>query len=254
MKKIGIVGGVGWPSTVEYYSELCRRSERWHLERNPDVAPRTLEMSVESLDLSTAVSYLGSDGDEKSWSRFDNYHRAALQRLEKSGAEFAVIACNSAHHRFGAIVRGIGIPVISILDAVAKESARIGACEILILGTALTMRSQRFREGFAKYGVEASGPDGEPARSMTVDLIAQLQSGKLEGAAERLGSIAKQSFKRQFGAQSIVCLACTELSLAFPEQKTLATFSCDGVLYINTTAVHINAAFDFAVSGSQNLS
>lgn len=251
MKKIGIVGGIAWQSTAEYYSELCRRSELWHLERNPAEAPRTPEMSIESLDLSTAVSYLGSDGDEKSWSRFDDYHRAALQRLEKSGAEFAVIACNSAHHRFDAIVSEIRIPVISILEAVAKESARIGACEILILGTALTMRSQRFREGFAKYGVEAAGPDSESARLMTIDLIAQLQSGRVEGMSERLGSIAKQSFKRQFGAQPVVCLACTELSLAFPEQKMLATFSHGGVLYVNTTAVHINAAFDFAVNSSE---
>ncbi|HEY6466055.1 MAG TPA: amino acid racemase [Candidatus Acidoferrales bacterium] len=251
MKKIGIVGGVAWQSTAEYYSELCRRSERWHLDRNPGEPARTPEMSIESLDLSTAVSYLGSDGDEKSWSRFDDYHREALQRLEKSGAEFAVIACNSAHHRFDAIVRGIGIPVISILEAVAKESTRIGACDILILGTALTMRSQRFREGFAKYGVEAAGPDSESARLMTTDLIAQLQSGRVEGMSERIGSIAKQSFKRQFGAQRVVCLACTELSLAFPEQKMLATFSHGGVLYVNTTAVHINAAFDFAVNSSE---
>lgn len=44
-----------------------------------------------------------------------------------------------------------------------------------------------------------------------------------------------------------MCLACTELPLAFQEQKMLAHFEHDGVLYINTTAVHINAAFDFAI-------
>jgi aspartate racemase len=49
-------------------------------------------------------------------------------------------------------------------------------------------------------------------------------------------------------AQPVACLACTELPLAFPGQNLLATFEYDGVVYVNTTAVHINAAFDFAVN------
>ncbi|MGA7288037.1 MAG: aspartate/glutamate racemase family protein [Terriglobales bacterium] len=208
------------------------------------------EMCIESLDLNKAFSYIGDDDDEESWSRFDEYHRAALQRLEKSGAEFALMAANTPHHRFAAIVRGIGIPVISIIDAVAKESARIGAREVLILGTALTMRSARFREGFAQCGVEASGPRDEAARAATVTLIKELQVGKAEGAAERLGKIARKAFEGLFKAQPAVCLACTELPLAFQEQKMLATFRYDGVLYINTTAVHINAAFDLAAGES----
>ena len=248
MKKIGIVGGVAWPSTVDYYSEICRRSERWHLARNPQAVPSTPEMSIESLDLNKAISYFGTDEDEESWSQFDGYHRAALQRLEASGVDFALMASNTPHHRFASIVRGIRIPVISILDAVAKESARIGAGEVLILGTALTMRSPKFREGFAKYGVKATGPHDEAARIMTVGLITELQLGKLEGAAERLGRIARMSFGRQFKAPPVVCLACTELPLAFKEQKMLTTFEYDGVSYLNATAVHIVAAFDFAIN------
>jgi aspartate racemase len=248
MRKIGIVGGVAWLSTVDYYSGICRLSERWHIARDPQAVPATPEMSIESLDLNKAVSYLGTDDDEQSWRQFDEYHRAALQRLETGGSDFALMASNTPHHRFATIVRGIGIPVISIIDAVAKESARIGAAEVLILGTALTMRSPKFREGFAKYGIEAAGPHNKAARAATIDLITDLQHGKLEGAAERLRKIARTAFERQFGAQPVVCLACTELALAFQEQKTLATFEYDGVLYLSTTAVHINAAFDFAVN------
>jgi aspartate racemase len=199
--------------------------------------------------MSRAVSYLGTDGDEESWSRFDNYHRAALQRLEASGADFALLASNTPHHRFASIVRGIRIPVIGIFEMAAKESARLEASEVLILGTAVTMRSSNFREEFAKYGVVATGPRDEASRTMTAALIAELQLGKLEGAAERLGRIARLTFERQFRGKSVVCLACTELPLAFPEHKMLATFEYDGVLYINTTALHIKAAFDFAVSG-----
>jgi aspartate racemase len=248
MKKIGIVGGVGWPSTVDYYSGICRKTEQWHLDRNGQGELSMPEMSIESLSLNRAVSYIGIDGDEGSWSQFDDYHRAALQRLEASGADFALMASNTPHHRFASIVRGIAIPVLNIFDVVARESARIGASEVLIMGTALTMRSPTFRQEFAKHGVEAAGPHAEAAKSLTAGLIRDLQLGNLDGAAERLGRIARISFDRQFKAQPVVCLACTELPLAFPEQKMHATFEYDDVVYINSTAVHINAAVDFAVN------
>jgi aspartate racemase len=233
MKKIGIVGGVAWRSTVDYYSEICRRCEECP-------TPSTPEISIESLDHAKAVSYLGIDGGENSWEQFDEYHRAALKRLEVSGAGLALIASNSPHHRLEAIVRGVGIPVISIFEAVAREGARIGARDLLILGTALTMSSEVFQKEFAKQGITASGPDDPNLRSVTIQLIQDLQLGKQNGAADRLRNIAKLSSRK------VVCLACTELPLAFPLNKTFATFEQDGIRYINSTIVHVNAALDFA--------
>jgi aspartate racemase len=246
MKKIGIVGGVAWVSTVDYYSEICRLSTEWHLARDPGAVPSTPEMSIESLDHHRAVSYLGTDGDEVSWSQFDAYHRAALQRLEASGVDFALIASNSPHHRFAAIVAGIRIPVINIFDVVAMEAARLGAREVLILGTPLTMRSAVLREAFRKQGITAKAPRDDATRAATTALTAELQLGAGSGAAERLGRVARAAFEDQFQGSPIVCLACTELPSAFPEQKMLPVFERDGVRYINSTAAHIHAAFDCA--------
>ena len=108
MKKIGIVGGVAWPSTVEYYSQICRRCEQWHVSNNLPSVPSTPEMSIESLDINKAASYLGVDGDEESWSGFDNYHRTALARLEAAGVDFALMASNTPHHRFHSILDHAG--------------------------------------------------------------------------------------------------------------------------------------------------
>jgi aspartate racemase len=251
MKKFGIVGGLGWPSTVDYCSEFCRLSELWRLEWQFSAEQSTLkmspEMSIESLDLNKAVAWLGTDGDESSWTQFDDYHRAALERLEASGAEFAVIASNTPHHRLESIVRGIGIPVIDIFDTVAKESARIGAGSVLILGTALTMRSPVLVERFAQHGVAAAGPRCESVRAVTAALIHDLESGKLSDGRERIGRIAKLSLEESNCDRPVVCLACTELPLAFAEHKSLRAFEYDGIVYLNSTAIHINAAFDFAV-------
>jgi aspartate racemase len=247
MKKIGIVGGVGWLSTVDYYTEICRRSERQSVVEDRNHPLSTPEMSIESLDLSKAASLIGVDRDDESWSRFDEYHRSALRRLEASGADFALIASNTPHHRFDSIVRGIGIPVLSIYEAVAKECARLEAEQVLILGTAVTMGSLEFRKRFAERGIEAAGPRDEAARALTADLIAELQGGESEGAARQIGRIARTSFPRQLAGRPIVCLACTELPLAFPEWKTLESFVVDGITYVNSSAVHITAAFDLAV-------
>ena len=183
MKKIGIVGGVAWISTVDYYTDICRRSEEWHAASNLPGPPSTPEMVIESLDHNKAVAYLGVEGEDESWRRFDEYHRSALLRLELSGADFALIASNTPHHRFESIVRGVTIPVLDIFDVVAKESAQIGATEVLILGTAVTMSSPRFREAFSRHGVQAVSPPDEAARRSTIELIQDLKLGKLEGAA-----------------------------------------------------------------------
>ncbi len=246
------MGGVAWLSTVDYYSEICRRGEQLLSAGDVVEAPSTPEISIESLDHRKAVSYLGVEGDEESWSRFDEYHRAALRRLEAGGADFALIASNTPHHRLPAIVRGIGIPVISIFEAVARESARIGATHVLILGTSVTMGSEVLRAEFSKQGIDAAGPVDDAARRMVITLTEQLQLGRIDGAAERLGSIAKAAFERQFSGRPVVCLACTELPLAFPQLRSLPVFENDGVRYINSTIVHVNAALDFAVVNSDS--
>ncbi|MGA9353359.1 MAG: aspartate/glutamate racemase family protein [Terriglobales bacterium] len=248
IKKIGIVGGVAWPSTVVYYSELSRRADELRSAR-PDARALAMEMTIESLDLSRAISFWGNDDDDSSWARFDDYHRDALKRLEACGAEVAVMASNTPHHRFEEIVRGIGIPVISIVDASARAAAQMGAHEVLILGTPVTMRSAKFREGFARHGIEARGPRDEHARVATEELIRELQAGQTAGAAERLGKVARESFAAEFSGRPVVCLACTELPLAFVDEKVVAAFEDGGVSYINTSGAHIDAVFEFAARG-----
>jgi aspartate racemase len=251
MKKIGLVGGVGWRSTVDYYSEICRLAERRHAADPRTGVPSMPEMSLESLDLRHAVALLGKElgDDDESWSGFDAYHRDALRRLAASGADFALMASNTPHHRFASIVRGVGIPVLDLFALTAAESARHGAREVLILGTALTLRSPRLRAAFARYGIAAAGPGDAAARAATLELIADLQLGRLEGSAERLRRIAGAAVTaRGTSRPPVVCLACTELPQAFEDRSFQPAFEDAGLLYIDTTAVHIHAAFDRAMA------
>jgi aspartate racemase len=245
MKKIGIVGGIGWQSTVDYYTDLCHRAEQQCLAANARRVPSIPEMSIESLDMQKAISYLGCDGDESSWQQFDNYHRVALMRLAASGADFALLASNTPHHRFATIVRGVGIPVIDLYAVIAEHCARINAGRVLILGTAFTMKSQRLRNAFAKVGVDAAAPQGAAAQEV-VQLIADLHVTRLAEAPERIARIARIAFAQSTALQT-VCLACTELLLAFPKHRRAAAFEVDDIRYTNASALHMDAAFALAV-------
>ena len=254
MKKIGMVGGIGWRSTVEYYAQICRRCEEAHAAQGGTGTAPMPEIAIESLSLERAFALLGRDEDEGSWAEFDEYHRAALRRLEASGAEVALLAANTPHHRLQSIVRGVRIPVVSIFDATAREASRVGARigtrQALILGTALTMRSPQVRKAFAKQGLEAAAPAHEAERAATLESIEELQRGRVEGMAERVGSLARTAFAGQFRGSPMVVLACTELPLAFPERRSLASFEAGGVVYINTTAAHVDALMETAAQAS----
>jgi aspartate racemase len=252
MKKIGIVGGVGWRSTVDYYAEICRRAEDLHLAQHRPGPPASPEIAIESLDLNQAFAMIGNDEDESSWSRFDEYHRAALMRLERSGAEVALIASNTPHHRFREITRGVRIPVVNIVAAAAQEAVRLRARRLLILGTSLTMSSPRIRREFARRGIEAAGLADDAARTAVLKLIEELQRGHDEGTAERLMAVARTAFTGQFRGSPAVCLACTELPLAFPENRSHASFVQGGITWINTSAAHVAAVVELAFAANSS--
>ena len=247
MKKIGILGGIMWPSTVEYYAGICRLAETRHVTAGlPGIAPMP-EIVIESLDVARAVATLGDDADEPSWAAFDAYHRDALLRLHRNGADFAVIACNTAHHRLAQIMHGLDLPVLDIADAVAAACIRAGVRRVLILGTPQVMQSAHFREAFARHGVEAAGLRDAQARRRLAATIQSLQAGRSAGAARSIRTIIAACGAGRLRGPTAVYLGCTELPLAFPEHKRAGVFESDGIRYINSTALHIHATFEYAL-------
>jgi aspartate racemase len=242
MKKIGILGGIGWPSTVEYYAGLCRLAES---RNRAEGRARMPEVAIESLDLAKSERLVGTDGDEDSWLAFDAYHHAALQRLERSGADFAVIACNTAHHRLPRIERGLAIPVLDIVETAAGACAERGVRNVLILGTRTVMESAVFREGFRRHGIDARAPAEERHRQVVLACIDALSRGQDDGASTRMREVIVESANPSMA----VYLGCTELPLAFPAHKHEGVFEIDGVRCINSAALHIRAAFEYAAMG-----
>lgn len=243
MKKLGIVGGIAWPSTIDYYRAICRLSLDYHKQKPISGPPPVPEMTIESLNINKSFGLRGgSIADDASWAKYDQYFREALRRVEANGADLAIIASNTPHNRYASITSGIKIPVLSMFEAVAKDCARIGVTEMLILGTAPTMDSPAFSEVLARSGIRASAPSMQGERAKVVALISELYAERDEDAAGRIRSIVDASCPKN-GAVRAVCLACTELPLAFPNIERETDIVMDDIRYINTTMIHAKAAF-----------
>jgi aspartate racemase len=247
MRKIGIVGGVSWPSTVEYYSGICRLAEAAHASTGAVGLAPMPEIAIESLDHRKAVALLGDDADQASWSAFERYHSDALRRIHASGADFALIASNTPHHRFSAIVRNIRFPVLNLFEELARQAEVHGVGSVLVLGTAVTMGSTVLREAFAGRGIAAAPPSDPAVRKATIKLIGDLHLGSEQGAKQRLDRIVERALDGLPGRPPLVCLACTELPLLFGGTFRTPTFERHGLTYLDSTQTHIEAAFQVAL-------
>jgi len=123
MKKIGVIGGLHWQSTVEYYTGLCTKTNEHYRAKGATPPYPTPHILIESLDIAETRKLRGREGDEVSWERYDKVFREALLRLREAGAEFGVIASNTPHMRLNGITKGLQFPVVSILGATAEAAA-----------------------------------------------------------------------------------------------------------------------------------
>lgn len=242
MKKIGLIGGIGWPSTAEYYRLICEASQRYH-ENWDFTGPTPMpEMAIESLNMNFTVNNRGTSEDG-SWADWDTYFNQAMKRLVASGAELIVIASVTPHARSREISQGISVPVLSVYDAIGAYCSQAGIQKLLVLGTMPTMTSLAFQVNVKPFNVEALYPANEQLKSMVVETIGRLYQNEISGASEVIEQVVRVSIPESDMEKSAVCLGCTELPLAFPEYTGEASFRVNGIMYINTSVIHTSYAF-----------
>jgi aspartate racemase len=248
MKKIGILGGLAWPATIEYYKAICQLSQSYHSQfefNGPSPMP---EMCIESVNINYSFNQRGQVGNDSSWKRYDAYFNSALQRLERNGVDFAIITANTLHTRFESITKNIGIPVLSIYGAIAEECKKHEINQFLLLGTDPTMKSDSLPAFMKANGIDAFPPPDKEMQLKIVSLISELFEGRNDTGRAVLNEVIDSSYRQKDTNQKTVCLACTELPLAFGgNEQHMATFAEDDVMYLNTTIIHAKAAFEYAV-------
>ncbi|BFM06355.1 aspartate/glutamate racemase family protein [Halioxenophilus aromaticivorans] len=246
MKKLGIIGGIGWPSTLDYYRVVCEASHQYHRRQgHPEPLP-TPEIAIESLNMSVTVNSRG-DKTPGSWQAWDEYFKQALQRLEASGAQRVVIASVTPHNRLAQLQKMTRLPIVSVFASVGKYCNEQGVSNLLLLGTLPTMQSAVFSRQLASFGVNVSVPQPGHHQKAVTALIDQLYRGETAGAADQLCDLVQRVVPAQQLGETHVLLGCTELSTAFAQAKKASRFSQSGIEFVNLAHIHASDAFTHCV-------
>ena len=232
MKTIGMIGGMSWESTAEYYRVINERVK----ERMGGL--HSARIMLYSVDFAE-VEQLQEQGD---WEQATTLMVDASQRVKAGGAGFIVICTNTMHRMADEIEQQVGLPLLHIADATAQAIREAGVGTVGLLGTRYTMEQDFYRGRLeTQHGLEVLVPE-EPDRTLVHNVIYnELCLGvTLEESRRRYLEIIDDLTRR--GAQAVI-LGCTEIGLLIGPDDT-------PTLLFDTTRIHAEAAADRAVDGS----
>ena len=230
MKTIGLLGGMSWESTIEYYRLLNQivKAELGGLH--------SAKILMYSFDFEELVQ-LKHKGD---WSKIGRLLAEAAVDLEGGGADCILVATNTMHKVADAIMVATSIPLIHIADATAEEIKRQGVQRVGLLGTRFTMEESFYKDRLIyQHGLAVQVPNGEE-RDLVHDVIYdELCLGKIRRASrDRYRQVISNLVNS--GAEAII-LGCTEIGLLVkPEDSPVPLF--------DTTEIHAAAAVKWAIS------
>ncbi|MER5889947.1 amino acid racemase [Streptomyces sp. NPDC001941] len=227
--KIGLVGGLSFPSTVTYYDRINRLvNRRLGKAHSPRIA-------LESLDFQPMVERIAARDGEAVAAEIG----AAARRLAASGADFYAIACNTVHEFAPLIERHTALPLLDICVATAEETSRRGVSTVGLLGSAFSMEQAFYRDRFTARGIKVVVPEAPDRAFMQDSIERELCTGDISVATrERFARIARDALAA--GAEALV-LACTEVPLVIRAED----FDCP---VIDTVDVHTTAIVERALA------
>jgi aspartate racemase len=227
MKTLGIVGGIGPESTIEYYRFIL---EGYRARVQAESAPHLI---IDSLDVNHAIALL----DANDLAGLTNYISAAVDRLARAGAEIALIAANTPHLVFDEVQRRSPIAMLSIVLAACDHARGLGLKRLGLLGTGFTMRARFFPDVFARAGLELITPRADEQALIHDKYIHELLKNQfLPETRTALIGIVERMHKDE-GVEALL-LAGTELPLILRGAEP------EGLAFLDTTMIHVNAAVD----------
>ena len=231
MKIIGMIGGIGPESTIDYYRRLLEGAQK----RNPGgPSPAII---INSIDLQKGLALLGAN----QLTELTEYIVPEVMRLHGAGAEFGFLAANSPHIVFNDIARRSPIPLVSIVEATCAEAKARGFKKLGLFGTRFTMHGRFYPDVFTREGVGLTVPTAAEQDYIHDKYINELIPGKfLPETRDGLLAIAAR-MKKDDGIQALV-LGGTELPLILTDSSLL------GIPYLDTTQIHVNAILERATA------
>jgi aspartate racemase len=231
MKTIGMIGGMSWESSLEYYRII---NETVKSRLGGLHSARSLMFSVEFAEIETLQH-------EGRWQEAAKIMVDAARSLEKGGADFIIICTNTMHKLAPDVQANVNIPLLHIADATAEAVKRQGIRRVGLLGTRFTMEEDFYKGRLIeKHGLDVLIPSEAERVVVHRVIYDELCRGVIESESRRQYQVIIENLVSQ-GAQGII-LGCTEIGLLVKPQD------CAAPLF-DTTRLHAEAAVDYALAG-----
>jgi len=225
MKSLGIIGGLGPESTIDYYEKIIAL----YRERTRDGSyPRFFIISV---DLKKGLDFMEA-GDLAGMAA---YLLEGIGKLVDAGADFALISANTPHIVFDEVAFKSPIPLISIVETTCAAAKTLRLQRLALFGTRYTMQATFYLKVFAREGIELLVPEPNDQHYIHHKYMNELVPGKFlfETRAGLLAIVDRMKTKSDIDG---VILAGTELPLI------LSDAGHNGIPFLNTTEIHVEAA------------
>jgi len=232
MKKIGIIGGTGPESTVDYYKEIINAFKDESGDMNYP------EIIIYSINLGKLMGMMRA----KQYDEAIGYLVDKIGCLEKAGAEFAAISANTPHLFFDQINNLSRLPLISIVEATCVVCVNRGFKRPGLIGTGFTMDASFYTDVFSKKGIEVVMPGKEDKELINYKLFSEIELGifKDETRGQLIQLIEKMVQEQKIDS---LILGCTEFPLILTEPEYA------GIPMLNTTRIHVDAIVGYCMNG-----
>lgn len=229
MRRIGLLGGMSWQSTISYYRYLNE-------ETNTRLGGQhTADLLIWSGDFDPVARSTNA----RDWEELSRILVPAAKSLAAQGAEVMVIAANAAHAVADVVEAYGGVPVVNIIDVTAHRLKEAGVETAALLGTAAVMEEPFYRERLESNGIGVTIPSEGTRTEIDRIVFEELVNGTIDNDSHRT-LVDAIDFLADQGAEGVI-LGCTELSLILDEDDAV-------IPGFDTTRIHAIAAVDAALA------
>lgn len=232
MKKVGIVGGMGPESTVDYYQTIISKFQT-KIESKED----SPELFINSINVYKMFNFLKNKQIEE----LIDYLANAIENLEKAGCDFVVMAANTPHIVFEQVNTRVQIPMISIVEETYIRTVELGIENIGLLGTQFTMENDFFKKPFISNQKKIIVPNPLEQEYIHKKIIEELGNGIVNNETKKEFIEIINRMIREEHIQGVI-LGCTELPMLIKPEDT-------DIHQLNTTEIHINKIVDRIFEG-----